>query len=326
VIGIIVVVVILLAALGAGGWWWTHRAKPAAAPATTEVTPVTPTNLSQLDNTNTPIDAGGTTKQSKLIFEFNVATSANSGSLTPEVELEPVATGFTGQPTITGQAVSASGGTMQFSVDSSTLKNGAYHWQARVGTDGQYSSWAVFGSDPTATAFTVATTAPTTPAVSTIGGAAVANPTVVTSNQPVIVGTAGAGDTITVSVSPDSQQFTTTANSSGAWTVTPTANIPNGLHQLSITATDTAGVVSAATQIALSVNPATAADTTPSPSASTPAASSTAAPATAAPAPAPAKNLAGTGDNTTAVSLLSLAVMIMAAAGIVAIRRRYAER
>ena len=329
---IFLILLVLIIAGGGGYWWWTHRAKPAAAPASISVTPVTPTNLSQVDSSKASIDPSGTTKDSKVTFQFNVHTSANSGSLVPEIEVEPAGTPFTGRATITGQAVAASSN-MQLTATSGVLTNGSYHWQARDSVGSQHSAWEVFGTDPSATAFTVDATAPTAPTVTSIGGVSIANPTVVTSNRPPIVGTAAAGATITVAVSPDSQKFTTTADSSGNWTVTPNTDIPNGQHQLSITATNAAGTASTAVQIALSVNPATAADTTPSPAASTPATSAPAAsssststaPATAAATPAPSKNLALTGDNTTATSLASLAVMIMAAAGIAWIRRRYAS-
>ena len=325
---ITIVVLLILAAIGGGVWWWlsTHKPKPAApAPAPVTVTPVTPTGLTQTDSANANLTEGGTTKQTKVSFQFSAQTSANSGSLTPEVELEPSATAFTGQPNLTGSAVSASK-SMQFTVTSATLAQGTYHWQARLSAGSQHGQFAVFGGDVTATAFTVSTVAPTAPTVSTIGGVAVANPTVVTSNRPVFAGKADPNAVVTVKVSPDSQTFTATADSSGAWTLTPSADIPNGSHQLTITAANTAGSVSTPTQVALTVNPATAADTTPAPAAAstTPAASPPAAVA-ATPTPAPAKKLAATGDNTTLVSLASLLAMVMAAAGIVVMRRRYAR-
>ncbi|HUC86931.1 MAG TPA: Ig-like domain-containing protein [Candidatus Saccharimonadales bacterium] len=309
-----IVVVLILGAIAGGIWLWlSHRpaAPVATKPATTA--PAVPTNLNQVDGTGATLSQGVTTKKTQITFQFSDSTSATSGSFTPEVELESAGTSFTGQPTITGQAVPA-GSSMQFSVSSATLKDGAYHWQARVSANGKTSGWATFGGDSSATAFTVDTTAPGAPTVASVAGTAVANPTVVTSNQPAIVGTTAPNATITVTVSPDSQSFTTTADANGNWTLTPNANIPNGQHELSITATDTAGNVSSATQVALTINPVTAAATAPVSGASgQPTAAKT----------APATNLAQTGDNTTLVSGISLAIMVMAAAGIAWVRRRY---
>jgi hypothetical protein len=312
-------VVLVVGGVVGGGWaLLSHRhSTPVAtkppAPASTAVTPAVPTDLNQVDSSSTTISQGAATKKTQITFQFS-ETASGSGSLTPEVELEPNGTSFTGQPTITGQAVSTSGSTVQLSVNSATLKDGAYHWQARVASGGKNSGWATFGGSASAVAFTVETTAPGAPTVTTVGGAAVANPTTVSSNQPVIVGKTAPGATVTVSITPDSQSFTTTADASGNWTLTPGANIPNGQHQLSITATDAAGNVSTPTQVALSINPVTASDSSP-----VSGATGQTAPATTT----PATHLAATGDNTTLVSALSFAVMVMAAGGIMWVRRRY---
>jgi len=233
--------------------------------------------------------------------------------------VEPAGTPFTGQPTYTGGAVTANGNNLQLNVIASGLKDGAYHWQARDVRGSQASSWVTFSSSGTATDFTVETTPPTAPTVSTIGGVTVANPTVVTSNEPAISGTSVAGASIKVSVVPDSQTFTTTADASGNWSVTPGTAIPNGQYELSVVATDPAGNASTATQVALTINPATAAQTAPTPAATgTPAATTT--------APAGSSNLAQTGDNTDAVSVASLLVLLLAGAGLIWMRRRYVIR
>ncbi|HUC86991.1 MAG TPA: LPXTG cell wall anchor domain-containing protein, partial [Candidatus Saccharimonadales bacterium] len=65
---------------------------------------------------------------------------------------------------------------------------------------------------------------------------------------------------------------------------------------------------------ALTINPVTAAATAP-------VSGATGQPTTAK--TTPATNLAQTGDNTTLVSAISLAIMVMAAAGIAWVRRRY---
>jgi large repetitive protein len=313
------IAVLVVGGIAGGAWWWlSHRqstpvaTKPKPA-ATTAVAPGIPTDLNQIDSSGATLSQGVTTKKTDITFQFSDTTSETSGSFTPEVELEPTGTSFTGRPTITGKPVAANG-SMQFNVDSSTLKDAAYHWQARVSSGGQSSAWVVFSGDSTATAFTVDTVAPGAPTVSTINGAAVANPTTVSTNRPAIVGKTDPNATVSVSVSPDSQSFTTTADASGNWTLSPNADIPNGEHELDVTSTDEAGNVSAATTVALTINPATVAQTTP-----VSGASGKAAPASGV----SATSLAQTGDNTDLVSSISLGIMVLAAAGIAWVRRRY---
>lgn len=317
IIGVLVVI-FLLALAGGVYWWLSHRSSSPTAqqPSGPALTPVTPTNLAQKGNE--AVGQGDATNSKTVTFTFSVPTQAATGSLTPEIEIEPAGTAFTGTPSVTGTGVKANGGTLQVSVPSANLADGAYHWQARDSVGGQHSSWAVFGGDPSATAFTVDTAAPGAPVVSAIGGAVIANPTTVTSNQPSMTGTAEPDSTVKVSVAPDSQTFTATTDASGKWTVNASTAIPNGQHQLSITATDTAGNVSSATNVALTINPATAAQTAPvSGATGTPAAPST---------PAASSHLANTGDNTNLISALCLAAMAMAAGGLIWIRRRYAVR
>ncbi len=336
VIALALLILIVALALGGGGYYYlTHRhtASAPTAPSGVAISPITPTALSQQSD-NSSLAEGKTTNKSTITFTFTVQSSATTGSLTPEVELEPVGTAFTGQPTYTGHAVNATGGSLHFSVATSTLKDGGYHWQVRDSAGSQHSSWAIFGGDASAMAFTVSTAVSAAPTVSSIGGVAIANPTTVTSNQPAIVGTATPGATITIAIGPDAQDFTTTADSSGNWTLTPGKTIPNGQHTVTITATDSSGNASSPVQIALVINPATAAQTAPVTAAPTTPAASSASPSTTPVAGAPAAtttpagstHLAQTGDNTDAMSAASLLAMALAAAGLIWMRRRYVFR
>jgi hypothetical protein len=305
---------LILLVVAGGSWWWLTKRVPAkpSAPAVAAA-PVMPKNLEQEASTGA-IEEGKTVTQSGMTFSFDIPTSATAGSFTPELELEPVGTAFTGTPTTTGKPVATGGGSLHVSLNVNNLKNGSYHWQVRDSVGSQHSTWTTLGST-SQVAFVVAAPAPNAPVVTTIAGGGVTNPTITSSNQPPIAGTASPNASITVTVAPDSQTFTATADSNGSWSLTPSAAIPNGQHTLSIVATDGAGNASTAAQVALTINPATVAQTTPSAGASG---------APAATSKPVSSNLAATGDNTTLVSGIALGVMVLAGAGMLWLRRRYA--
>ncbi|ADO70145.1 adventurous gliding motility protein AgmC [Stigmatella aurantiaca] len=83
--------------------------------------------------------------------------------------------------------------------------------------------------------FIVDTTAPAAPVVTTP-----ANGAVLTDTTPTYSGTAEAGSTVTVIVD-GVPVGTTTANTSGAWSFTPTVPLADGSHTVKATATDAAG-------------------------------------------------------------------------------------
>lgn len=315
----VLVMLLLAAGAGIGGWWFlTQRGGETASPAPVEVAVATPSGLIQKGADGKDIAAKGSTNQTSVKFNFTLATSANTGSVVPEVELRPVGTAFTGEPTITGQEVSADGNDLNFSVESDTLTQGNYHWQARVKKGEEASEWAIFGDDASTVAFSIDTAPPAQPTVSSIGGQPVANPTVVTSNTPAFSGKADAGSKITIAVGTESN-ITATTDSNGSWTATPTTQIANGQHDVTVISVDPAGNSSSQLKLALTVNPVTAADTAPKPSVSS-GQTSTPPPAT----PAPDTTLAPTGDDTSLVSLISLCVLALSIVGFMVIRRRYA--
>ena len=79
---------------------------------------------------------------------------------------------------------------------------------------------------------TVDTTAPDQPAITTT--------TALTSDAtPTIEGTAEAGSTVTLFVDVENTGITTTADgTTGSYTIAPSSSLPDGTHNLSVTATD----------------------------------------------------------------------------------------
>lgn len=329
IVGIILFVLFIIGAVV--GWWiLSQQPKQEDKVATTkEVEVANPTNLRQLTEDGEEVTAGSTTSKTNLTFRFVVPTDANAGSLTPEVELRPLDTPFTGEPTATGEAVTANGGNLEFSVAASALANGSYHWQARVSKGDQSSEWVLYGTVDAADAdqaakpsFIIDTTSAATPkpaaqplTVETVSGVAVGSPTTVTTNKPTFAGKAAAGTTITLKISSDSIEQTTKANDQGAWNLALNKELANGTYQVALT--DSSG---GQTQVSVQVNQPTAAATP------APAPAATPAPAQASiPEPQPEK-LAATGDNTLIITFASFLALVFAAIGLVWNRRRYAVR
>ena len=91
-------------------------------------------------------------------FSFQVQTSGQA--VTPQIEMEREKRPLTGQPTLSGTPVSVSG---TVTVASSLLKNGRYHWAARVTSSAGSSPWVTTGS--TGKDFGVDTRPPAAPAI-----------------------------------------------------------------------------------------------------------------------------------------------------------------
>lgn len=302
-----VIVVVILALLGGGAYWYLkiyrpdHQAaeKPNnSAVQPVNVTPQKPTSLDQKDSTGKSVGIGGNVK-APIELDVTLSTSATSGSLKAQVEVEPVGTAFTGTANYTGEEASVSGGSLAAKVNVTDLKDGSYHWQGRL-TDGTNNSdWAAFGSnDETATDFVIDATAPTAAHITSVAGkklATGASSTSTTQNQPTISGTAEAGASISLAIAPDSQTVTATADSSGNWTATPSTALANGDHTITITTTDTAGNTSTAS-FTLSINTATAAPAT--------------------------TQIAPTGDNTKTLTLIGIVLVALSGAGLILVNRR----
>lgn len=294
--------VILLTAGGVGTWYyWTHRAQPTATPTSLAVVSVDPTNLVQSSASGSGLAVGASLGGGSITLKLSIPTKANTGQIIPEVEVEPVGTAFTGTPTVSGAALSANGAQLAATVTVTGLKDGSYHWQARTTVGTQTGNWVSFGSnDETAADFVVDTVAPGAPSLSTVDGKAAASGSVTTtSNRPVFVGKAEAGAQISLAAASESISLTATADASGGWTITPTADITNGSHNFTVTATDAAGNVSKVNNLTLVVNPAPVASPT---------------------APA-AATLAPTGDSPNGLYLGSLGLLLVAAFGWIMVRR-----
>ncbi len=302
-------IIVLLAALGAGGWWYFKYYRKNSSSSTNnnaqqsvQVVPQAPSGLAEADTGGKALVAGGASGKGQVTLSFAMTTSANSGSVTPDIEVEPLATAFTNQPTQSGSATPASGGTINASLTVTGLKEGAYHWQARFSGGGTSSDWTAFAASGVTTAdFAIDLTPPAAAKITTVGSASIkasASSATTINNQPTIAGTADPGSAIAINIQPDNIALSATADSDGKWSVTPTSAIPNGDHTLSIVAADAAGNTTTAS-FTLSIN-------------------------TVAAAPATAQ-IAPTGDDTRPLTLVGLALMVGAAAGLILRRRGSAK-
>jgi hypothetical protein len=347
----IVVGIILLVLAGAGAAAFVLL-KPKPQPPSVAITPVLPTDLTAADDASgNDVKPAGSTAKAKL--QMSIPTTANSGEIVAEVEIEPQGKAFTDTVTAASSPISASGQALKAAVAIDSLPDGAYHWQARTTVGNDHSQWVVVSTDATQPDFVIDTKAPAAPVLTKINGQPVAGSTAaVTTNRPPLAGTAEPNSSIAISIGPDSIKLNATADGQGSWSVTPTADVPNGSHTVDITAIDGAGNISAKTSLTLGVNAATAAATpaaTPAPAApaaasspatpsTTPAASPAASP-TAAAKPASSAlpgtggaataqttasqptSLANTGQSTHGYNLLALALLLLSAFGLTIIRR-----
>ena len=150
-------------------------------------------------------------------------------------------------PTVTGTAEANSTVTVYFDGSSAgtTTANGAGNWtftSASSLSDGSHSVKATATDaagntsvDSATNTFTVDTTPPTAPVLSTPADASSTNDT-----TPTVTGTAEANSTVTVYFD-GSSAGTTTANGAGNWTFTSASSLSDGSHSVKATATDAAG-------------------------------------------------------------------------------------
>ena len=112
--------------------------------------PDLPTALAQFrtDGT-TAVTVGDWTNQTSLILKFTLLDASPVDTLTPEVEIKPLGTAFSGTGLRTGSAVASSGTPVQGVVTVTGLTNGSqHHWRARArDAAGQTSGWVSFGGN-----------------------------------------------------------------------------------------------------------------------------------------------------------------------------------
>lgn len=312
--GLVITLVLLLIALTGGGvWWWMNRSvEPVTeTPSPIALTALEPTKLGIINDKNSAVAAGGATNGAKLTFSVTLETTANSGSATPEIEVQPLGTPFTNTPTHTGEAVTANGSDMTLSTSVDGLIEGGYHWQARTAVDGQNSNWVAAGDGAKAD-FIVDTTAPALPILSTFDGKPSGSSLTTTNTKPAFAGKTEPNATILITI--DQQKLTATADEVGAWQTTATTEIVKGTYNVTVVATDIAGNSSGPLALALVISEAATAQQTPP-----------------APAPAPAEpaaqptELAKTGDSvapTSAAAALLLGISLTC----IVLMRRYGWR
>ena len=304
-ISIVVVVLLLLAGLGAGAYIYFGKAATPKPVVKVNATSGPVSQLAQSSGTAL-LAAGAATNQPTLNLTFDFATSANAGSVIPEVEVQPLGTAFKNEATTTGTAFSTTGHTLHLGVPTAGIKDGSYHWQGRVKVADTAGAWSQFSAD--SVSFIVDTIAPGAPILLTVGGAKTTGTTVKTTSQrPLFAGTADPNAKITVAVAPEGLSYSATSSADGKWSLTPTDDVPNGSHTVTITASDFAGNTSH-TDITVSVNPVpTAVAAAPS----------------ASPAPTTAPTLAPTGDPVVPVSLVALITLALSALGLYGVARRH---
>ncbi len=298
---ILIMLLVLLLASGGAYYWFKVRkpSSPASQPVnnqTITVSPEAPANLEQKNAAGQTLATGGSSKN-PIEFGFSLTTSANSGTLQPQVEVQPLGTEFTGQSNYQGADTGVTNGSVDGVVTAKDLKDGSYHWQARFISGDTAGNWVSYGSNEESVAdFVIDSTAPTSAKLSSVGGKTVSGSATTistTNNQPTLSGTAEAGSTVAVSISPDSLSGTATAAEDGSWSLSLNQQLSNGEHTVTITTTDTAGNSQTAT-LTLNVNAGTKATTTVAP----------------------------TGDSTSRMTLVGIIGLVVAIAGLVLATRR----
>ena len=303
IIGLIVLVVLI--AIGIAAFFLLHKKNVVAPPITkVEVKAGGVTNLSQT-STEGVLAAGAVTKQPIVNFSFDFLTTANMGSVVPEIEVLPIDAHFTDKPSLSGQAVTATGHTLHFSLPSDSLKDGNYHWQARIRVGSDNGAWKAFDMNPFSFGIASGVVAPqAAPIVDTVGGNKVADgKATTTQTKPVFSGTAVVGSAISLTIKPENTVYKATTDNSGAWTITPAKDLATGDHPVTLAAKSSSGTTTTA-EVTVSISPVVAA-ATPAPSD----APATAPVATPTPSATPAPTLAPTGDPILPIAALALLVL-----------------
>lgn len=137
---------------------------PATVQAGSAAAATGPSNLAVLRPKGSVIQAGKWVGKRHVTFRFTVTTSGEA--VTPQVEVVPLSTPFTGRPTVAGTLVPAStsaSSSVSVTVSSPALADGRYRWRARVVSPSGASPWVAAGSG--GMEFGVDTARPTAPTV-----------------------------------------------------------------------------------------------------------------------------------------------------------------
>ena len=197
----------------------------------------------------TATDAVGNTSPESNTNTFTVDTDVPAAP----VVLTPANGTITNDNTPTYSGTAEAGSTVTVFVDGTsvgtTTANASGAWSLTPATalaDGPHAVKATAmdavgntSPDSSTNTFTVDTTAPAAPVVLTPANGSTTN-----DNTPTYTGTAEAGSTVTVIVD-GTPVGTTTANASGAWSLTPATALVDGPHAVKATATDAANNASA---------------------------------------------------------------------------------
>jgi len=122
--------------------------------AAANVAPDLPAALGQFKTDGTAaLAAGAWTNQTSIVLKFTMLDASPVDTLTPEVEIKPLGTAFTGAGLRTGASVASTGAPVQGVVTVTGLTNGSqYHWRARTrDAAGQTSGWVSFGGNAEST-------------------------------------------------------------------------------------------------------------------------------------------------------------------------------
>ncbi|MGK3124520.1 Ig-like domain-containing protein, partial [Candidatus Pantoea formicae] len=218
--------------------------KSTAVPITIDtIAPAAATLVVNNDITNTVVANGGVTRDA-------------TPTLTGTAEVGALVTIY--QNNVAVGSVVATDGTWSYNIGNA-LTDGAYGFSVRA-TDAAGNT-SVASSTITVTVDTTAPTGLTATASNNNGTTPVAitNGGTTNDNTPALSGTAEPGSVVTISEGATVLGSVTTA-ANGSWSFV-TGTLPDGLHTLSITATDAAGNTGTASTVAFTVN--TAAPTTP---------------------------------------------------------------
>ncbi|HZS95092.1 MAG TPA: hypothetical protein VFA78_09865, partial [Chloroflexota bacterium] len=129
--------------------------------ASSPTLPAAPTALA-MSKGGKVVAAGGWINAIHIALQFNAA--AASQPLTPQVEVQPANTPFTGTPNFTGKPVTTTGPVIVHAYG--LQPNRKYHWQARLQDPaGNVSEWVPFGAG-TPYDFGIDQTSPTRPVIS----------------------------------------------------------------------------------------------------------------------------------------------------------------